>query len=429
MIEVTSKSRRRTTLLSVPLVVASLFLANAASAQELVDSGGQDVAQQTELNQQARQLKARTTWHDPHKIAGHEKCVDCHKQEIRAWQNSKHSARAFDLLRTSESALKYAEKLGIKPREIATSAACINCHATPMTDAWGHVSVFPGVSCEACHGASDGEEGWLNAHSVYGGSSTIRQSETPDHFAYRQERCEQAGQLRSSNLYGLTKRCFDCHVVGDEMLAEAGHTQGDDFEMVGKALGEIRHNFSLNKNANSEVASLWLSPSNANLEGSQQRTVQGRLRVLFLLGQIVDLEVSLRNLARATEENDFSDSAIGRIENAFELLAEDIGEDMVEMWEELQEEQEEESGPGELGAADPSEALAEIAEIVAIALPIWEALDNDGFDPSSAVEYVRAAEAIGDVARRFSRRDGSSLGLMDELELLPEDYFDGAFSP
>lgn len=400
------------------VLLAGLMPARIGRAQsgiELPQSNASDESSH-QANTHAA-IKRRTTWNEPAKIAGHEKCVDCHKQEIRAWLASKHSARSFDLLRTSDSALEYAEALGIRKQDIASSATCVNCHATPKADSQGRLDFIPGVSCEACHGAASGESGWLNAHAVYGGSSTIRETETPEHFAYRQTRSEQAGQLRSSNLYGLTKRCFNCHIAGDEALAEAGHNQGRDFEMIAKGLGEIRHNFVLNGNSNSQVASLWLNP----LHAKANRTIQGRLRVMFVLGQMVDLEISLRNLARATDENDYSDAAITRIEDAYELLAEDIMEEIEDLLDEADSPLQPE--------ASGSTAFDEIAEIVAIAGPVIEALDDDGFSSQATQTYLAAAEAISIVAQRFAGRDGSQLELLDELDLLPEDYFEGAYTP
>ena len=369
-----------------------------------------DEAEKERLARQHAEVRSRTTWNNPACIAGNEQCIDCHQQETRALLASKHSTRAFDLLRTADSSLDYAKKLGIRPSEITRSSICVNCHGTPHTKLNGKLDVISEITCESCHGSSLGDRGWLNIHASYGSSYALRHEETPEHFSYRQQRCDEAGHLRTSNLYAMTKRCFDCHVVGDESLAHAGHNHGDGFEMVGKALGEIRHNFMLNTNENAKVSTLWIDP----LWHGANRTASGRIRVMFILGQMVDLEFSLRALARATEEGDFSDSMVGRIEESFELLAEEIVEEIEAIIEDEPEK-----------SAD----LTEIKAIVDIVTPVWEEIDDDGFDPENSGRYVETANLISPLAEKFGNRDGSKLELFDELDLLPEDYFEGAYDP
>lgn len=388
-----------------------------AGQEEAGQQDGEQAAANALLIQQRDAIKERTTWNNPACIADNQQCIDCHYQETKAWLASKHATRAFDLLRTSESSLEYAKNLGIRPNDITRTSLCVNCHGTPQVKLNGKLDVITAVSCEACHGSSLGEDGWLNIHAVYGHSHTLREHETPEHYAYRQQRCDEAGQLRSDNLYEMTKRCFDCHVIGDEALAIAGHNHGDGFEMIEKTFGEIRHNFVLDESVNAHVATLWHDPS----RHGNTRTVEGRLRVIFVLGQMVDLEVSLRGLARATEENDFSDEMIGRIEGVYELLAEDILEEIVAIDEEEAEE----------GADEPRERpeLEEIEAVVKIIEPLWEKLDDDGFNKDETAEYVAAADSISALARQFGRRDGSNLEVLDPLELLPEDFFESAYDP
>ncbi|MDG2468768.1 MAG: multiheme c-type cytochrome [Pirellulaceae bacterium] len=341
---------------------------------------------------------------DPGKFAGHEKCVDCHRTEVKSWMASKHSTRAFDLLRTSENALDYAESLGIAPGEIARSSLCLDCHASSKNNSDHTPGVVPSVTCESCHGGADGEDGWLNRHAVYGTRSTSRQQETEEHYLLREEFCREAGQIRSSQLYEMTKRCFSCHVIADEALSEAGHTHGAGFEYVEKSMGEVRHNFFLKPDENLKVATLWLEARQG-----EARTATGRLRVMFLLGQMVDLEVSLDNLSGGTEENDYTDELIGRIEDAYELLAEDVVEEL----------EPQEDDPG----------FAEIAATVGIVEPIYEALDEDGFDPENKDIYSKAAREIALQAKEFAKRNGNELSAIDELELFSDDEFDGVYRP
>jgi len=336
---------------------------------------------------------------DAARVEGHAKCVDCHSAEVRAWKASKHATRAFDLLRTSSNALDYAKKLDIEPRDIARNSICVRCHATPLVDEVTHrPTVLAGVSCEACHNPSGGPDGWLNAHASYGTAGTRREHEDQAHYQQRAERCRDAGQLRSGDLYGLAKRCFACHVVGDQVLAETGHPLGDRFELTTAMLGEVRHNLFLNDRINAEVATLWTDP----LHHGDNRTAAGRKRVIYLVGQLVDLEASFRNLAQITDDGAVAESMVARIEATFFPLV-DLTDDLEEA--ELPE----------------IESLVESLESI-----VEEVLD--GFDPESKQLYLEAAQAAAQAAQAVSRRDGKQLAEIDELGLLPEE-FTGVYQP
>ncbi len=338
---------------------------------------------------------------DPARIEGHHKCIDCHAREVQTWLASKHATRAFDLLRTDPRARGYAEKLQIRPSEIARKSLCVTCHATQQQNHAGEATVISGVSCEQCHNASGGENGWLNRHAVYGPRGTRREDESADHFAQRQAHCEQAGQLRSANLYQLVKRCFACHVVSNEALAKAGHQQGKQFEVMEKMLGEVRHNFFLDREQNAEVATLWTD----SLHHTAGRTAAGRKRVLFIVGQLVDLETSLRSLETATDETELAELMIDRIVDAFELLNEDLLEELEET------------------------ELPEIKRLVELVEPVYEKLDDDGFDPDDRDVYRAAAEHVARVAREFAARDGNELAEIDEIDLIPTGPFKDVFQP
>lgn len=374
--------------LSVLLVIVALIGSRSGHVVCAQDSGGEpEIVRPTSL--------------DPTRVEGHDKCIDCHKPAVRAWLASKHATRAFDLLRTSPTSREYAEKLGIRPADIARKSLCIHCHATPRVDQAGRVTVFGGVSCESCHNASGGANGWLNRHAVYGPRGTRRAQESDSHYEARVAACKSAGQLRSDNLYQLAKRCFECHVIGDEKLAEAGHKHGDRFELVTRMLGEVRHNLFLNPTKNAETATLWTD----SLHNPTGRASSGRRRVAFVVGQLVDLETSLRSLARATEENDLTDLLMDRIEDAFGLLAEDLLEEVEET------------------------ELPEIEQAVEAVAPIFEKLDDDGFSPDEKKLYLDAALQVSEAAQAFAARDGNGLAEIDDLDLLPEGPFEGVYQP
>lgn len=381
-----SQSRYLTTLLwSVP--VASLLAMFAASQLQR-----HAVAQDSDAEPEA----VRASSLDPTRVEGHDKCIDCHKPEMKAWMASKHATRAFDLLRTAPPSLDYAEKLGIRPADIARKSLCVNCHATPQVDEVGKMRVVAGVSCESCHGGSGGANGWLNLHAAYGPRGTRREGESDEHYKARVAACTTAGQMRSENLYELAKRCFECHVVGDEKLAEVGHDHGEGFELTAKLLGEVRHNFFLDQYTNAKVATLWTDP----LHNPAGRTTTGRLRVVAVVGQLVDLETSLRSLARATQESDLTDLMADRIEEASELLS------------------------------DMADEVEDLDEVAAAVEEVFEKIDDDGFSTDDRQLYSKTADQLAVVAKGFAARDGSKLEVIDELELIPEDgNLEGVYQP
>ncbi|MBI1902579.1 MAG: hypothetical protein HYS13_15870 [Planctomycetia bacterium] len=391
---------RRTILLWLRVTWRSWVL--LAAAVLVIRAGAQQPARQAAAPRQADTAR-QTGEIDPTRIEGHEKCVDCHKTELRAWSASKHSTRAFDLLRAAPTALEYATKLGITPENIARKSLCVECHATPQHDAAsGRVTVLPGVSCETCHNPSGGTDGWLNAHAVYGPPGTKREEESPAHYEERMARCREAGQLRTSDLYLLAKRCFSCHVVDDEKLAQAGHEHPKgDFELVEKSLGEVRHNFFIDPAKNAQASTLWIDP----LRHSPGRSAAGRMRAMFVVGKLVDLETSLRSLATATKDDDFSSKMEKRISKAFAVLSEDLLAELKRT------------------------KLGELEQLVKDIQPTLEKLGADGFSTDDRRLYLEAAGKVARAATQFADRDGSELGELDELDLIPKGPFDGVFQP
>jgi hypothetical protein len=121
------------------------------------------------------------------------------------------------------------------------------------------------------------------------------------------------------------------------------------------------------------------------------------------VGQLVDIETSLRSLATATEENDLSDLMIERVEDAFDLLGEDL-------LEELQETE-----------------LPDIENVVKLIEVLLEKIDDDGFDTNDRKLYLEAAEKVAKFAQAFATRDGSKLTEVDELDLIPEGPFEDVY--
>lgn len=333
---------------------------------------------------------------DPSRVEGAKKCIDCHRAEYARWRASAHAGRTFDMLRTSASSREYAEELDIPFAQIASNSICLDCHATRQATRHGGHHVLAGVTCESCHNPSGGEGGWLNIHAVYGPPGTTREQESKAHYKMRADRCRSAGQLRSSDTYLLVKRCYECHIVGNEDLVEAGHEAADrDFIFPEKALGEVRHNLHLNQAVNAHAATLWTD----SLWHGKGRTAAGRKRLLFVVGVLVDLEVSLRNLAKATDEdNDYYEAMADRVIEAYELLEDDIVYEVEE------------------GLLPTIEELLEDLE------DLYDLIDDEDLSlDDDRKRLVEAADMVSSVAKQFAaQHDGSKLTDLYEPEL-PDD--------
>jgi len=232
---------------------------------------------------------------DPHRVMGVSKgdCKKCHPSEVAAWMKTVHYQTAERrLFKFEGNTKKYADALGIGQAELLTDSLCADCHGTKAVSQSG-VTVIAGVSCESCHGAAGGEDGWLNPHQSYHETMPIpRTQETEEHRRKRIEYCERAGKIHSHNVIGLAQKCSGCHIIDNEKLIAAGHKAASAFEFVSWSSGEVRHNFLLNKDVNEEAPSLWLE----NTGGS----AANRRRVKFVTGALVQLEVALRRRAAAS---------------------------------------------------------------------------------------------------------------------------------
>lgn len=246
---------------------------------------------------------------DPKLVVGDSKCAECHASEVAAWKKSPHFTAAFALLAKGE-AKEISGKLGVTPND----SRCTTCHNTQGPQ--GNLKV---ISCESCHGGAGkhGERpGWLEAHHYFGNKldpkdPASRNKETESHYKKRLAYCDKTGMRRSENLYALAKNCYECHTVPAETLVnKGGHpTETKGFEFVEFAQGEVRHNFQLDQTKNSIAPTVW---TNARF-AKGTRNAQGHLRLMYVLGQVADAEVSLRNRAQATGRGKFLDAANKRI--------------------------------------------------------------------------------------------------------------------
>lgn len=220
-------------------------------------------------------------------------CKKCHPAEVAAWMKTVHFQSPDERLYKFEgNTKKYAQAMGLTQADLMGDSMCADCHGTQVIRD-GQVKVISGVSCEKCHGAAGGKDGWLNRHQSYHETMPIsRAEETPEHRAARLKFCDQAGMKRSSNIYGMSKSCFKCHIVGNEKLIAAGHKAASAFDYASWTDGEVKHNFLVDKTKNADAPSLWMERTGG--------TAENRRRVKFVVGTMVQLETALRRRAETT---------------------------------------------------------------------------------------------------------------------------------
>ena len=225
---------------------------------------------------------AQNTRCDPSKVMTAAACAKCHVSEVQTWKSTPHF-RTFDELGRRPEAKEICSKLGL--RSVKRSDVCIDCHFTTK-HINGKNKAVSGVSCESCHGAS---QDWLEVHNDYGGPTATKESESPQHASQRLQMSSQYGMNNTRNLYDIASSCFNCHTVANEELVNVGgHKAGtEDFELVRFSQGQVRHNFLRTGGT-----------ANATSEPD-------RLRVMFVVGLIADLEYSTRATAQATEKSTF----------------------------------------------------------------------------------------------------------------------------
>jgi hypothetical protein len=228
---------------------------------------------------------------DPALVMGPEQCGKCHGAELEVWRSTDH-AKTFTSsvpLHRRPQAIEIAQNLGL--RLIKQDSPCLDCHFTPQVAAGKHVAIA-GVSCESCHGAA---RNWINEHNRDGNTQAHRLTSTPEALRARREREASLGMYTAGRMYDLAARCYQCHMVPDEHLVDAGkHTTGGEFDLL-TAFNSVRHNFvSTGRGSNGELSA-------------------AHKRQLFLLGMTLELEYGLRGLAAAKEDGNYAKALARRI--------------------------------------------------------------------------------------------------------------------
>ncbi len=226
---------------------------------------------------------------DPTKVVTAVQCAKCHVAEVSVWKQTPH-AQSFDSLHRNPQALEIARRLG--QSSIKRNDICLDCHYTSQAEQ-DLARVVAGVSCESCHGAA---RDWINVHSDYGGPAASKQSETEQHRLQRQTQSVALGMRNPKNLYSIARSCLQCHTVPNEKLVNVGgHSAGSpNFEMVSWSQGMVRHNFLHSDNA-------------VNAPSPPER-----LRVMFVVGLIADLEFSTRATGLATQKLTYGTTVASR---------------------------------------------------------------------------------------------------------------------
>lgn len=226
---------------------------------------------------------------DPSKVIGSEACAKCHANEIAQWKRTPHF-QTFDTLHRLPEAKAIVKKLGL--RTVKRNDTCIKCHYTQQKME-SRIRIVSGISCESCHG---GAIKWKDIHADYGGPNATADAETPEHREQRRDASISAGMNNPANLYLIAKQCYSCHTVPDEKLVNVGgHRAGSaEFELVAWSQGMVRHNFLHGGNLSN-------APSTPE-----------RLRVMYVVGVMTDLEQSLRATAQATEIATFGKTSASR---------------------------------------------------------------------------------------------------------------------
>lgn len=229
----------------------------------------------------ANQVKAQQVRCDPNKVLTAATCAKCHASEVAVWKQTPHS-QTFDQLSRNPAAKEICSKLGL--RSVKRSETCVKCHFTQKI-VNEKTKAVSGVSCESCHGAA---ADWLDEHCDYGGPDATKDSESPEHAAERLATSASLGMRNTRDLYAIASSCFNCHTVPDESLVNiGGHNAGSaDFELVRWSQGKVRHNF--------------LRDGTTNAVSSPEK-----LRVMFVVGLVADLEFSTRAVATATEKSGY----------------------------------------------------------------------------------------------------------------------------
>lgn len=323
---------------------------------------------------------------DRTRFVGARTCIDCHRSEYVSWLNTGHYNNKTNRFEGTETSIdtKYRALTG-------NLDLCFTCHSAAAEDRFGRHLVETGTSCESCHGAAGGDDGWLNRHAVYGPNVTRMEQETPQHYASRVAHCEQAGMIRPGQQYKVARNCLSCHIAGHAALYEAGHKVSfDKFSLIPYMLGEVRHNFHQDQRQNAKAPTL----------DTHRRDVKAvdRVRIYFIVEQLAKMEVALNYLAALPTEDDMEERLADELLGIFE----DAAGELEEFAEVLLEEEN-----------DQGETLTE-EEVAPLMTAVDEFADFDDLESPTRRDAAEAAKRIADLATAFlTQHNGNRLEILD----------------
>lgn len=305
------------------------------------------------------------------KVTGPETCVECHINEIEVWKRTVHNKTNRELPRKPETAAMLL-KLGLT--KVKGEPRCQDCHFLGKNTE-GMYETIAGIACESCHGAA---ADWAKTHGDYGLGFTAA-TEPPERRLARLQQAAAAGLRGPRQLYELGASCYACHILTEETIVNVGgHVAGSaNFNLLTWSQGEVRHHIPR--------------------EGDKVNPPPGpaRLRLLFVVGCILEVEYTFRAVAAATERATFGVTQARRADAARKLL------------EQIQ-------------AIAPT---PELAEIVTIAKATGLKLNN-------REELLAAADRIAALGRTMTNRvTGDELSGVDALLPGPEKYQGQPFDP
>ncbi|MFN5708623.1 MAG: cytochrome c family protein [Planctomycetota bacterium] len=235
---------------------------------------------------------------DPSKVISAEACARCHGNEVSRWTQTPH-AQTFDQLVRNPKAKEITDRLGLA--SIKRNDICTQCHFTMQDDGSGKLRAVAGISCESCHGAA---RDWVSVHNNYGGPTVLKGQETAAHRVSRLAQSTELGMRNTQNIYLIARSCYECHTIPHERLVNVGGhpATSTEFELVAWSQGTVRHNFLRTAGRENAVSS------------------PDKLRLLFVVGLIADLEFSTRATAVATEKSAYGVAVAQRAARAAERL-------------------------------------------------------------------------------------------------------------
>lgn len=353
----------------------------------------------------------------PHtaKMLGAKSCRWCHPAEMRTWIETTHY-QTHKTIADTPRVREILEALGIGRDQL--NQWCYKCHAPQQAIGRSSHRIFPGVTCETCHGPAGGPKGWLDRHAKYEFGKK-REEESEDHFRERTSFCDQAGMIRSVQLYEIAESCFRCHLVSNERLVNAGHKPiTQEFELLAQTTGKIRHNHHVDQTQNAVAPTLWTSQQKSAQGGDTVAATKHRHRILFLIGKVIHLKFALNNLIRHSDpERDFfknnAEMVVEAAGNLGEVLGEFSGAEITppkELAVILQsvislQPKDEESEEGSADKAEPEEELSDEEKMQALQDQIDEfKIDVDLLkDPKVANKFCEAARRTASLADKTAK--------------------------